>query len=154
MLDLPLEPMPVEVRLAAIAQQSRRLRTPTRALASRAVLAHGLALVPPLTARWFARTVYGHRFFHGIVSNMEGPDQELWMGGARLASVVPILPLAPGAPLAVGALGWNGTLGVGVATDPAVVSASELCADLERVMGALAHALPQSDRAPRLDAAP
>jgi WS/DGAT/MGAT family acyltransferase len=138
MIDLPLDPMPLAQRLAVIAQQSRRLRTPTRALASRAVLARGLSLVPPRVGRWFARTVYGHRFFHGIVSNMEGSDQQLWLGEAKLASVVPILPLAAAAPLAVGALGWNGSLGIGVATDPTVLSAAQLCAHIEAVMHELA----------------
>lgn len=152
MIDLPLDPMPLAQRLAVIAQRSRRLRTPTRALASRAVLARGLSLVPPRAARWFARTVYGHRFFHGIVSNMEGPDQQLWLGEAKLTSVVPILPLAAGAPLAVGALGWNGTLGIGVATDPTVLSATQLCAHVEGAMRELADLEPQADRAARLGA--
>lgn len=141
MLDLPLEAMPEARRLALITAGSRRIRTPSRALASRMVVAGALAWMPPPAARWFVHTVYGHRFFHAIITNMIGPSEQLWLAGARLTDVIPILPLAPGAPLAVGALGWNGRLGVGVATDPAVVSADEVCAELEAVVAELAAAI-------------
>jgi diacylglycerol O-acyltransferase len=137
MVDLPLEPMDEEDRLASAAARSARLTTPSRALASRAVVSRGLAVVPPPAARWFARTVYGHRFFHGIVSNMAGPDEQLWLGDARLTDVMPIVPLAPGAPFAVGALGWNGRLGIGVMTDPSILPAEELCAGVVTVLDEL-----------------
>jgi hypothetical protein len=141
-MSLPLEPMPEARRLALIAARSSRLRTPSRALAARLVVARGLAWAPAPAARWFARTVYGHRFFHAIVSNMTGPAQPLLLAGARLTDVVPILPLAPGAPLAVGALGWNGRYGVAVITDPDIVSANQLCAELVNVVAELAEATP------------
>jgi diacylglycerol O-acyltransferase / wax synthase len=56
------------------------------------------------------------------VSNMPGPDVPLSLAGTPLAGVYPILPLAPGAPIAVGALGWDGVLSVGVAIDPALIA--------------------------------
>jgi diacylglycerol O-acyltransferase len=71
--------------------------------------------------RWFARTVYGQRFFHGVVSNMPGPDAQLYMTGARIVWAGPLLPLAPGTPLAIGALGWNGSLCVGISADTLLV---------------------------------
>lgn len=140
MLDLPLGTMPEARRLALVTAGSHRLRTPSRALASRMVVARGLAWMPPPAARWFVHTVYGHRFFHAIITNMIGPSEQLWLAGARLTEVIPILPLAPGAPLAVGALGWNGRLGIGVATDPAVLAADGVCAALEAVVAELAAA--------------
>jgi PAP2 superfamily/Wax ester synthase/diacylglycerol acyltransferase catalytic domain/WS/DGAT C-terminal domain len=142
MVDLPLRPMPPAERLAMIAARTGRLRTPSRALASRLVMARGLALAPAPAARWFARTVYGRRFFHAIVSTMTGSAEQLSFAGARLADVVPIIPLAPGAPLALGVLGWNGRFGVGVTTDPAVVSADRLCEGLADVIAELAGASP------------
>jgi hypothetical protein len=48
-----------------------------------------------------------------------------------MAQVYPILPLAPGAPLALGVLSWDGSLGVGVASDPEVLDATALAAHLE-----------------------
>ena len=60
------------------------------------------------------------------------------MAGVRIAHVYPILPLAPGAPLAVGALSWAGSLGIGVATDPASLDARVLTTRMECTFGRLA----------------
>jgi hypothetical protein len=55
----------------------------------------------------------------------------------RLAQVYPILPLAPGAPIAVGALSWAGSLGIGLATDPASCDAEVLAARIELTLSLL-----------------
>jgi diacylglycerol O-acyltransferase / wax synthase len=59
---------------------------------------------------WFARTVYGPRYFHAIVSNMPGPGVPLTLAKADVVGAYPLLPLAPGTALTVGTLGWNGSL--------------------------------------------
>jgi hypothetical protein len=121
MMDLPLGALSEPERLAEVARGSRRLRTGTRALGSRFVMRYVGALLPPPVHAWFARTVYGGRFFQGIISNMPGPQLQLRLAGPPLSGVYPILPLAPGAPLAVGALGWYGVLHVALCADPALV---------------------------------
>jgi hypothetical protein len=132
MVDVPLDGRPFDDLVTEISRRTARLRSPSRAVASRFVMATGLRALPEPSAGWFARTVYGRRFFHAIVSNMPGPAQSLSMDGVTIASVYPILPLAPGSPLAVGALSWAGSLGVGLATDPAVFDAGVLAAWIER----------------------
>ncbi|HEY9524375.1 MAG TPA: WS/DGAT domain-containing protein, partial [Thermopolyspora sp.] len=125
MMDLPLGPATEVERLAQTALDSRRLRGGTRALAARFVMGTlGQVLSPPAHA-WFARTVYGGRFFQAIVSNIPGPPHGLSLAGAPLIGAYPILPLAPGAPLVVGAMGWNGELCLGVTTDPAFLPDAE-----------------------------
>jgi hypothetical protein len=138
MTDVPLGPMSEPARLAETARRSGVLYTGTRALASTFVMRDiGGALPPPLHS-WFARTVYGGAFFQGIVSNMPGPQQRLSLAGAPLLEVYPILPLGPGAPLAVGALGWDGILSVGLAVDPALVpDASALATAIAETFAAL-----------------
>lgn len=126
MIDVPLGPMPTVDRLARIHASSDRLRTPTRALASRFVMARALGAAPEPAAAWFARNVYGRKFFHVVISNMPGPDAPLTFAGAPLTEVYPILPLAPDVPLVVGALSWNGALGVGLSADPAVLDVDTL----------------------------
>ncbi len=121
MVDVPLRPDAEPVR-------AKRLDGRSRALAGRFVMATGLRVLPEPAAAWFARTVYGHRFFHGVLSNMPGPAGRMTLAGAGLTEVYPLLPLAPGTPFAVGALSWDGVLGLGVATDPDVVGAGELVA--------------------------
>jgi hypothetical protein len=143
MMDLPLGPLAEPERLAEVASHSRRLRTGTRALASRFVMRTLGQLLPPPVHAWFARTVYGARFFQAIVSNMPGPNHPMTMAGAHMAAVYPILPLAPGAPLVVGALGWDGTLFVGISADPALVDDADALGEAIRaVLDELGNAAP------------
>jgi WS/DGAT/MGAT family acyltransferase len=124
-LDLPLQPMPEPERLARVVRCRRRRGTGGRAAASRFVVQTVGTLLPPPAYAWFARTVYGGRYFQAIVTNIPGPGVPLHLTGVPVRSAFPIVPLSPGAPLAVGALGWNDVLHLGVTADPA------LCDDLE-----------------------
>lgn len=122
-LDVPArDAAPADLR-DEVCRLSGALRTPTRALASRWVMATALRAVPHAGRRWFARTVYGPRYFQAIVSNMPGPDQRFTLAGGPVVRVHPILPPAPGIPLTVGALSWNGMLGITVVTDAEVLDA-------------------------------
>ncbi|MBD0323209.1 MAG: DUF1298 domain-containing protein [Aldersonia sp.] len=138
MMDVPLGELPVTERLAYIRAHSDRLRTPTRALGSRFVMNSALRVFPVPFQRWFARTVYGPAFFQAIVSNMPGPDSPMTFLDAPLEHVVPILPLAPGVPLALGALSWNGHLGLGLATDPAVLDAAAVRTEIVAILDEIA----------------
>jgi hypothetical protein len=120
--------------LAQVVRLGQRLRRPTRAVASRFVMATGLRLLPEPAAAWFARTVYGARFLHAIVSNLPGAAEELTILGQRTEGVHPVLPLAPGTLLALGAMSWADDLAIGLATDPALL-------DAQRVAEALRHRL-------------
>jgi hypothetical protein len=146
MVDAPVDGRPIEELLAEVARRTKRLRTPTRAVASRFVMATGLRALPEPGAGWFARTVYGRRFFHAIVSNMPGSTQPLSMDGVTIASVYPILPLAPGSPITVGALSWAGTLGIGLATDPVVFDADLLAARMKLTLDLLEKPVISPDR--------
>jgi uncharacterized protein DUF1298 len=142
MTEVPLGPVPggEVARLAEITRRSRRLYTGTRTLAGNfAMRAAGVVLPVPAHA-WFARTVYGSFMFQAIVSNMPGPDVPLSLAGAPLAGVYPILPLAPRAPIAVGALGWDGVLSIGVVTDPALLDDVASLADAMKVVYDELHA--------------
>lgn len=122
MTEVPLGPVASEsARLTEITRRSRGLYTGTRTLAANFAMRAAGAILPVPGHAWFARTVYGGAMFQAIVSNMPGPDVPLSLAGPPLAGVYPILPLAPRVPIAVGALGWDGVLSVGVATDPALI---------------------------------
>jgi hypothetical protein len=136
MIDVPVDGRPVEDLVAEVARRSARLRHPTRALASRFVMTAGLRVLPEPLVGWFARTVYGSRFFHVVVSNLPGPSQELTFLGDPVDRAYPILPLAPGTSLALGALSWTGVLGLGVAADPALLDVAPLT---EHMAAALAE---------------
>jgi Wax ester synthase/diacylglycerol acyltransferase catalytic domain/WS/DGAT C-terminal domain len=137
MVDLPLDGRPIEELLHEVGHRARRLRRPTRAMASRFVMTTGLKVLPEPSVGWFARTVYGRRFFHGIVTNFPGPTRQLSIGGVPIDVVYPILPLAPGAPIAFGALSWHGVLGISVATDPDLVDPHIMLKHLSDTLTAL-----------------
>ncbi|MFA1543157.1 bifunctional phosphatase PAP2/O-acyltransferase family protein [Actinomadura monticuli] len=119
-LDVPVDPMPVRDRLAAVHAAAERRRRSGRAVASTAALRLMGALPPPLHAR-AARGTYRAGFFGGIVSNMPGPPLPMSLAGVPLGDVHPILPLADGVPFAVGALSWNGSLHISVTAEPRVL---------------------------------
>jgi diacylglycerol O-acyltransferase len=119
-VDLPVAPGPLRRRVAAIAGALERGRTSGQAEGSAAVLA-ALGRLPRSLQRLFARLTYGGRFFHLVVSVMPGVRRPLHIGGGLVAQVVPVLPLAEGVGLAVGAIAWGRTLGLGLAVDDAVL---------------------------------
>ncbi|WP_329000352.1 WS/DGAT domain-containing protein [Kribbella sp. NBC_00709] len=138
MVEVPVDGRPFEELLAEVsARTKRRLRRPTRALASRFVMTPGLRLVPEPFVRWFAPAVYGDRFLHAVVSNMPGPTNQMYFAGVPHHQVYPILPLVPGTPLAVGALSWTGVLGIGLATDPQLIDGPALAAQLNQSLARL-----------------
>ncbi len=144
--DVPLAEMSEAERVAQTARMSGRLRTPTRALASHAVIRATGTILPPIAHGWFARAVYGRRFFHAIVSNMPGPDRPRRLTGAPMDKVFPILPLAPGAPIVVGALRWGETIVyVSAAVDPGLLDdVDEFTEAVREVIGDLADAGPRA----------
>ncbi|WP_236791207.1 wax ester/triacylglycerol synthase domain-containing protein [Amycolatopsis sp. GM8] len=126
MVEVPLGEMAEADRLAAVARASTRLRTGTRAIASRFVQHSVANLMPPWFHSWFARTVYGGRIFNGTVSNMPGASwQTYFSDDYPLSTAYPIIPIAPGTPFVVGVLGWYGSFSMSVATDPAFVDDAE-----------------------------
>ena len=136
-VDVPADDRREADRLAEVVRRRGRLRQSSRVVASRFVVRWAGLLPVPMHA-WFARTVYGGRHFHAIVTNIPGPDGQFSLAGSPLSQVYPIVPLAPGAPLAVGALSWNGSLGIGLTVDPALADVRELCNALVVVLDELA----------------
>jgi diacylglycerol O-acyltransferase / wax synthase len=146
MIDLPLHDIDAGTWLARISQNSARLLTAKRAVASRFVMATVLGALPVAFQRLFARTVYGPAFVQAIVSNMAGPSAAMSLAGVPLERVAPILPLAPDAPIALGALSWTGALGIGLAVDPAFLDADTVAAAMNDALRELAAADAQPDR--------
>jgi WS/DGAT/MGAT family acyltransferase len=116
MVDLPLDVDDPAELLDEVRRRTGPLHTPTRALASRFVMARVLELLPEPCLRWFARSVYGPAFLQAIVSNLPGPRAAMSLVGAPIEDVVPIIPLAPGTALGVAALSWGDQVGVSVVT--------------------------------------
>jgi hypothetical protein len=119
-VDLPVGPSEVRARVRAVEAAVERARASGQAEGSAAVL-RALGRAPTRVQRAFARLTYGGRFFHLIVSVMPGVRRPVHVGGALVRDVLPVLPLAEGVGLAVGALAWGRTLGIGLTVDDAVL---------------------------------
>ncbi|SPT63191.1 phosphatase PAP2 family protein [Actinomadura madurae] len=132
MVDLPIGKMAETDRLAVIAERGRVLRSGTRAQAAWFVMWQAGRLMPaPLHAR-FARMSYSGRFLQGTVSSLPGPDRQLWLAGAPLTAVYPIVPLAPGTPLAIAGLGVDRDLCFGLSVDPGLTDDADALMDAVR----------------------
>lgn len=148
MMDVPLDaPSPARL-LDDIRARSDRLHSGTRALASHFVMSQVLRLFPEPLVGVFARSVYGGRFFHTIVSNMAGPEISMTFSNMPITQVFPILPAAPGVPLVAGVLSWNGELGIGLSVDPALLDATAVAAQLPGVLAELADTPIVADKHP------
>lgn len=147
-VDVPCRDVPTTELLAETRTCAAALRTPTRALASRWVMSKALSVLPSGARSAFARTVYGRRFFHAIVSNIPGQAEPVTLAGARMDEVHPLLPPAPGAPLTVGALTWNGQLTISITADPDVLDADKIAEELRRRFESVAQQASQSAVSP------
>jgi hypothetical protein len=52
-------------------------------------------------------------------ADIPGPERPLYLAGARMLEVFPVLPLIANEPLGIGALSYAGTFNIGVAADRA-----------------------------------
>ncbi len=138
MATVPMTAMSETERLLAVGRVTRRTERITRALASRFVMTTAARLLPPPVHAWFARTVYGFRFFQAIVTNMPGPVGAYRMAGGLMRDVYPMIPLARRAPVALGALSWDRIVFIGLTVGPDLVGdTAALGAAVRRIIAEL-----------------
>jgi diacylglycerol O-acyltransferase / wax synthase len=103
-----------------------------------ASLAEGLALVPRRGRALAARAALRLAAFNVIVSNVPGPQVPLFLMGRRVTAIHPAVPVPDGHGLTIGALSYDGRVGIGVYGDAiAVPDAVEIARDLESALDAL-----------------
>jgi diacylglycerol O-acyltransferase / wax synthase len=136
MLDLPVGPMSLAERVAAVrAERMARLRRGD-ADASAFVL-HAMNILPSPLQRAIARTAFTSRRFSLIVSVFPGTRQPRQLHGAEVTEVFPVLALADGVGLAVGAMTWGRSLSIGIMSDPALIpDAAVLAAGIRNAFAA------------------
>jgi len=110
---------PVE-RLRAVSESSRGAKTRTDVLGGRILDDWAQLIVPALSTR-AARLLSNLRVFDRIapvfnvtVSNVPGPQFDLWFGGCRIEALYPIGPIVEGVGLNITALSYMGGLHVGM----------------------------------------
>ena len=116
--ELPIgEPKPL-LRLQRIAYEMGQHKASGQLTGARALA--GLAgFAPPTLHSLGARVASGmsRRLFNLIITNVPGPQVELFAGGARLLKCYPVVPLARGQALSIGVTSYNGRMYFGLNAD-------------------------------------
>jgi len=131
LVDLPVGEPNSRVRLARISYAMRAL-TPRGQSVGAGTLSALSGFAPPTLHALGARAASGlsRRLFNLVVTNVPGPQTARYAGGARLAEVYPVVPLAKGQGLAIGLTSYDGTVYVGLNADRDSLSDVDVLADL------------------------
>jgi diacylglycerol O-acyltransferase / wax synthase len=120
LLDLPVGPMPLDERVAAVrTMRHERLRRGDADAV--AFVLRAINVLPSPLQRAFARTAFTGRRFNLIVSVFPGMRRACHVLGAEVRSVVPVVALADGVGLGLGAITWGRSLSIGLLADPALI---------------------------------
>jgi hypothetical protein len=87
--------------------------------------------------------VVGNQPVNVTTADLAGPDHTVYLAGARILEVFPILPLIGNVPLAVGALSYAGAFTLTLVADPHAVP------DLDTIADAIRHELDAMATTPR-----
>ena len=132
-VNLPVDNRPAIERLRAISAQTADLKERHQAVGAEMLLGMTEYIAPTLMSL-AARVVHRQPFFNLIVTNVPGPQQPLYMMGARLIEAFPIVPLTRNLSVVVGILSYDGTLHFGLWGD------RDACADVEVLAGGIEDA--------------
>lgn len=123
LIDLPTgEPSPL-MRLSQVSYQTKAHREAGQAVDAQAIA--GIAgFAPPTIHSLGARVASGlsRRLFNLVVTNVPGPQQPLYLDGARMLSSYPVMPLARGQALSVGLTSYDGGVYYGLYGDRQAMS--------------------------------
>ncbi|MBI4944211.1 MAG: wax ester/triacylglycerol synthase family O-acyltransferase [Actinobacteria bacterium] len=118
LVDLPTGEASPLMRVHQVAYQTKAHREAGQAVAAPALA--GLAgFAPPTLHSLGARVASGlsHRLFNLVVTNVPGPQQPLYVVGARMLSTYPVIPLARSQSLAIGLTSYDGGVYYGLNAD-------------------------------------
>jgi WS/DGAT/MGAT family acyltransferase len=129
-LPLPIGLGDPAARLDATMNTMRRLKAEHGAEASE-TLVGALDLLPPVAIRLLAPVVHRQPLINLVVTNVPGSAAPLYMLGARMLEVFPIVPLVGNLSVGVAVLSYDGALNLGLTADTAT------CADLDVLIGGI-----------------
>ncbi|MDQ1479296.1 MAG: diacylglycerol O-acyltransferase / wax synthase, partial [Actinomycetota bacterium] len=132
-VSLPVGAAAPRERLSEISAQTADLKEKRQALSADFLLNMSDYVAPTLMSL-AARAVHRQPFVNLIVTNVPGPQQPLYMMGARLLEAFPIVPLTQNLTMVVGILSYDGTLHFGLWAD------RDAAGDLEVLAGGIEDA--------------
>jgi WS/DGAT/MGAT family acyltransferase len=115
-VDLPVGPMDPIERLRLIATQTHDLKEKRQAIGAASIV--GMTRwAPPTLHALAARLTSKQRFINLVVSNVPGPNVPLYLAGARLIGMYPLMPLIDRTALSIAITSLSGVMGFGFTGD-------------------------------------
>jgi diacylglycerol O-acyltransferase / wax synthase len=140
MAPLPVGEEDPQRRLATIAGAMQGIKRSGQAVGAR-VLTELSGFAPPTLMAQGSRLVSTERFFNLVVTNVPGPQFPLYLLGAELREIYPMVPLAKGQALGVAIMSYNGRMNFGLVGDwDAMSDLDELTGDFHASLEELAKA--------------
>ena len=115
-VELPVAEPDALARLRAVAAATRRLKDSGAASGATAMIDLA-ALAPPVLHALIGRSLYATRLFNVTITNVPGPQIELYALGAALREIHPYVPLAAGHTLGVAIVSYDGDVVLGLCAD-------------------------------------
>jgi WS/DGAT/MGAT family acyltransferase len=115
-VDLPVGPISAKRRLALVREGTRHLKDSMMAMGADAIIGLG-AYAPGGLLAAAARLASRGPWFNLVVSNIPGPQQPMYLAGARLVASYPSIPLGENSSLSIGCTSLAGTMAFGITAD-------------------------------------
>jgi diacylglycerol O-acyltransferase / wax synthase len=147
-------PLPVGVRdpvdcFAQVHEAMKGLKESGQAVGAE-TLTQLADFAPPTIMSQAARLQARQRFFNLVVTNVPGPQLELYLLGRRMRGLYPVVPLALKQALGIAIMSYDGRLGFGLLGDfDALPDLEQIATHLEGAIDDLAAASGADDRAAR-----
>jgi WS/DGAT/MGAT family acyltransferase len=125
---LPLDLGTPGARLADVHEQTARFKRSARSEGTQTVMS-GLSLLPTPLRAPMLRAVAPRRF-NLTISSVPGPRSALFIQGARLEEIYPVIPMAEEQTLSIGMLAYDGHLHFGLYADPDALPQATRLAEL------------------------
>jgi diacylglycerol O-acyltransferase len=144
-------PLPVGVRdprdaFAQVHEAMKDLKSSGQAVGAE-TLTQLADFAPPTIMSQAARLQARQRFFNLVVTNVPGPQMELFLLGRRMRGLYPVVPLAKNQALGIAIMSYNGRLGFGLLADfDALGDLEEIAEHLEGAIDDLAAAASADER--------
>ncbi len=115
-VDVPVGAMSGRRRLALVRDGTKHLKGSMMATGADALIALG-AFAPGALLAGAARAIARAPWFNVVVSNIPGPQQPMYLAGARLIASYPAMPLGPTSALSIACTSLAGTMAFGITAD-------------------------------------
>jgi WS/DGAT/MGAT family acyltransferase len=113
---LPVELHDPRDQLAAIAEQTARLKAGPEGAGLELIL-RSAELWPPVAVSLVGRLIDHQPFVNLVVTNVRGPDTPLFLLGAQVREIIPVIPLGGNLALGVAVFSYDGQLVLGIQRD-------------------------------------